>query len=794
MPDIASTSLLVLVLGKIGYEIISDTCKDYLKGKLASVFERVGVLGRRDEYERALDRAFTSAVAMHGDTIVAHLRVTGCTDEELKSFAEPLKAFLGDEAVLDELYASMQDTADATSPSASRLGERWQALCADVPMDEGAWGFLTRGFRTKAGKLNLLSEPLLQVTLATDLHEIRRLLEAQGEARPDTSPSQYAQRMKTKYAAVDLANLAPSDADDPGGLVIRDVFVPLNVREDPPRRQLPKDFLRRLRERGYEGLEAPGEEGLPEDARERALAEAERLYVSRPSAPALDVVSREANRLLLITGDPGAGKSTLMRYLLLGVFDPPADAGTREPLPWTRTFAGALPLLIELRDFNAMRQRGECDSFLEYVHYMGKADSWAVDRQWVHDELSARPSLVMFDGLDEIFDPEERERVSGEIVGFAQSYPQCRVIVTSRPMGLKRQPFTQAGFRHFHLPDLEPEQIEAFTRGWFDLVFPGRPEDADQRVRRVLDGVERSASIRLLAGNPMLLTLMALIARERALPRERVAFYAEAVKVLVHNWDANHHMPGPDPAYLDGDDKTELLQAVAVAMHDAPGGLEGNAIHGDDLESVIEGFLLERKFVSDAVEAKAAARGVIATLHARNHVLCLRGPKLYGFVHRTFLEYLVALDYVDRFQRTQQLKLDALKALYLDHYADAEWQEVLRLIAGQIAERFVGELIEGLIDRAQTASSGPDEAAAMLTLAIYCLSETRNPNALGSAGGRLFEEVREWFERETGSWAAREGVLGAAREIGTRWPGATPPTDATGPLFRDVAAPVWVPL
>lgn len=119
--------------------------------------------------------------------------------------------------------------------------------------------------------------------------------------------------------------------------------------------------------------------------------------------------------------------------------------------------------------------------------------------------------LIIIDGLDEIFDGADRQRVMQEISGFTQRYPRSRIVVTSRPVGYKQQ-----------------------------------VQQAEQRIERVLCSVKQSRPIRLLAGNPMLLTIMSLLAREEELPRERVKFYEKAVEVLCHHWDANCNLELPD--------------------------------------------------------------------------------------------------------------------------------------------------------------------------------------------------------------------------------------------------------
>ena len=405
---------------------------------------------------------------------------------------------------------------------------------------------------------------------------------------------------------------------------------------------------------------------------------------------------------------------------------------------------------------------------------MGKTEQWFLDDHWLDQRLTTGPSLVMFDGLDEIFDRGDRDRVAREIAGFAQRYPRARIIVTSRPVGYREATLREAGFRHFGMQDLDLAQIEAFTRGWFALTFPQQPAQADQRIERVLGSVRNSPPIRLLAENPMLLTIMALLAREQELPRERAAFYEKAVEVLCHHWDANRNLSLPGVDYLNADDKKELLRRVAFRMQTGPGGLAGNFIHEDDLEDEISRWFVER-FQRPPHDAIEAARTMIDTLRSRNYILCLRGPRLYGFVHRTFLEYLTAAEYVWRFNRAKSLTIEQLVALFEEHCQEEGWHEVLRLICGQIDEPFVGEIVGHLATRTDLDAWDGNTPLPELPLAIYCISEIRNPTRVEDAGRMLCRRIA-MVSTKPGQGPEmlhyfRQELVPAVRELGPRWPG-----------------------
>ena len=758
-------SLLIIVLGNVAGEVIKEACKDYLKDKLKLFFGRLEKLGERDKVEHAYQDAMEQAYVACIEMLLLNIKGFGYSDEELKQYKSSIVAFIKDDEVAEELLRFVREPGCNDLPSPDVLRERWKEMGGQELPSDTLWNAVAIAFRRKARKQTILSDDLRKLLNAQNLQQLKELIERQGGVKVPVRRDKYSQRMLTKFSPVDLANLMPAYADDPGQMVIRDVFIAQNVRENPPPVEIPKDLADHLKKDGrYEA-----DDDTAENLDEQWLKELHTVYVNQSPKPVLDVIAAPGNRLLVLTGEPGSGKSTLMRYLLTGIIEPPVDRKSGKPLPWTLAFEDAFPLLIELRDFYALRRSGECDSFLEYVAFMGKTDQWFLDDHAVQGSLDNGPSLVMFDGLDEIFDPADRERVIQEIAGFAQRYPRARIVVTSRPVDYKEQVLRDAGFAHFGMQDLNDGQIETFIRGWFALTFPQQPQQAEQRIERVLGSVRRSKPIRLLAGNPMLLTIMSLLAREEELPRERAKFYEKAVEVLCHHWDANRNLQLPEDRHLNADDKKDLLRRIAMQMQSGKSGLKGNIIGEDDLEQEIQGFLIDEQWQPNTAEAKKAARRMIRQLRERNYILCLRGPHLYGFVHRTFLEYLTAAEYVRRFDRQpQQITIEELVALFERYCRDDEWREVLRLICGQINEQFVGHIVEHLVELHGKRWNGQEEAKELL-LSIYCLSEVRNLAKIKSVVTTLRDQLVEVYRSDTYSWQLNN-LTNAAKEIGGRWP------------------------
>jgi predicted NACHT family NTPase len=208
-----------------------------------------------------------------------------------------------------------------------------------------------------------------------------------------------------------------------------------------------------------------------------------------------------------------------------------------------------------------------------------------------------------------------------------------------------------------------------------------------------------------LAGNPLLLTILAIIGKHQELPRERWKVYDHAATVLVEHWDVNRHLRdrAVNADFLGEDDKKELLRRVAYRMQARTGGLAGNYLAGDELREELQLYLATR-YQKDPATAKTIASAMIAQFRERNFILSRYGPEVYGFVHRAFLEYFCAEAFVWQFEKDQQLSPEQLRhEVFGAHWQDPSWQEVLRLIAGMVAERFAGDLIGYLASEAYGA-------------------------------------------------------------------------------------------
>ncbi|MEA5486902.1 HEAT repeat domain-containing protein [Pseudanabaena sp. CCNP1317] len=275
-------------------------------------------------------------------------------------------------------------------------------------------------------------------------------------------------------------------------------------------------------------------------------------------------------------------------------------------------------------------------------------------------------------------------------------------------------------------------------------------------MRRYQIKVAPSRSIKELAGNPLLLTMMAILNRNQELPRDRPELYNQASRVLLHQWDVERALVEDrriDPKTIDYRDKQAMLRKVAYYMQSSAKGLAGNLISAAQLESILTDYLR----TIEVEKPREIARIMIGQLRTRNFILCDLGGDSYGFVHRTFLEYFCAWEFVWQFKESQTLTIEQLiNDVFGQHWQDESWHEVLRLISGMIEPRFVADIIDFLLEQKVDKNAYLDEIGRLkkegvsnLLVAVDCFVEVRNRSLIAPTSSKLLKTLQYEAERET---------------------------------------------
>ena len=679
------------VLVKLGQSALEDHVKDFFK---ASIKDLVG-LAKEEPLRVAFGKGITEFL------YIVQEELADAEDDDAQidpppilQYQDSLSQFLQDKSVLETLGQPFSkalgttSAADGTFFDCGLLARKWNDLNLQRLPDEFNWQKVCKRYSRKVEPILGESEDLGKLLASENLAVIRKTLEQSVSISPDFELSRYQEGLKKAYSQLKLDSLDTSGCNY--SLQLWNIFVPQKVKE------------------------------------ERNSTE--------PLPSVLDLLNdgQQTYKYTVILGRPGSGKSTLTQF---------------KALEWARAqsiilSSKELPVLIELRNYIENQKQSPC-TFLEYLHRGTGVSGGTLNQRDLAEWLKNHQTLVMFDGLDEVLDDAVRENVVTDIINFTTAYPKVRVLITSRIVGYEKQgqQFRNANFREFMLQDLDIEQIKDFVTQWHKLAFEDSPYEGNQKCDRLLGSIDNYSAFRELAGNPLLLTMMAILNRFEELPRDRATLYERASELLLQRWDGSKKLQDRSPLpplvnkYLDYTRKQEMLRLVAHQMQYGADTLKANLVLSqENLDQTLTQYLQHEKISDPALIANYLREA----LTARSFILCFLGGDSYGFVHRTFLEYFCAWHFVVTFEKNRNITSEKLKQdVFASRWHNSSWHEVLSLIVGQIHITFGKEIIEYLL-----AQDGEAKDFSNIFLAAKCCEDMRDFRQIPETQNQLIEKLQ----------------------------------------------------
>lgn len=374
---------------------------------------------------------------------------------------------------------------------------------------------------------------------------------------------------------------------------------------------------------------------------------------------------------MVILGQPGSGKTTLMKWIALQC------TCSGEPI-----FSQFTPVFIPLKNLGqepgkTYKSKNIKDLTIVFLEKENLSSTF------LEEQFEANQILFLLDGLDEVAD----EKVRADVIQWIQdqNIRKNTLLVTSRFSGLqeaKGLKFHDA-VPVFSVQDFDIADIERFLENWYkniEVAVVGEEDEKDkaQAVEKGKSQYEDLMNIiknksyeklRQLAVNPLLLTIIAIVHRTRAvLPKERHKLYEECLKVMIELWNvANKKL---DISFSVENSINNLSKIAVSLMKENRREVELAEIE-TLLPQEIEGQSLN--FFLKEMVLKAG--------------LLYESEGKYGFLHLTFQEYLAAW----YFHRSENQN-DILE------YRDKDyWAETFKLFVNIANTRlFFNEIIENL--------------------------------------------------------------------------------------------------
>ncbi len=368
----------------------------------------------------------------------------------------------------------------------------------------------------------------------------------------------------------------------------------------------------------------------------------------------------------VVRGDPGAGKTTLLRHLAAKL----ASAPERR---WIPIFE-SLPRLVRKPEWLLNRLEREMRKAGETVQGMAAA----LDREGREGRL-----LLLLDGLDEV-PREEREDAEALLRQLSARWPETPLVVTSRPIGYRRP---GSEFVELELMPFDDGQRQEFLVRWFGRRSQAADEDRAAEVMAVL---RADRGLWDLSGNPLYLTLMALLFEEGKRPeRNRATLYDQVFELLLEG----RHRPGGQP--IDAQKAVrEVLRRLAFDMTadnrdtEPKAEIEGRLYQEnyDRLRRPLERVRAWRRSLGPFLDDLSEKVGILGPHD---------GPSAdWRYWHRTFREALAAEQLeTDLRSGGEASILERAEAVAGD---ESRWAEPYALLVGRVKDpdRLVSSLVE----------------------------------------------------------------------------------------------------
>ena len=343
------------------------------------------------------------------------------------------------------------------------------------------------------------------------------------------------------------------------------------------------------------------------------------------------------HKRLVIQGQTGVGKSTLVRYITLLMAKTALNPKQTGNLP--RQCLN-LPLLFPIRV-----ELADCQNGLSVDRAMLTAIP-NIKEEYVQHQLDQGQMLVLFDGLDEVVDAKRRSEVMHEIARlthrFGPDEKGNRFLVTTRTASYNHRALAGAAYELYTLQELTADQQEDMVRRYYELWAEQNPQGGalagwELSANELIDQLSRNPGLARLRNNPLHLSQIALLHFQgKPLPAQRHELYKICIRNLVTRRKGEDQLPDEQI-----EKRVTLAGELALAMHQNRGC---ESFPCAIIEEILAAVLKRRPELdepeaqpADLVDRLEQGWGLLTNMTGKSGA-----QARYSFSNLSFQEYLAA--------------------------------------------------------------------------------------------------------------------------------------------------------